>query len=72
MIALPVDKNCCNKFHLVGCRSIELVEKVVQSCKIIHNEMFEFIAYQTQNDYLISRLTPSSFFIECKGKDTDN
>ena len=72
MIALPVDKNCCNKFHLVGCRSIELVEKVVQSCKIIHNEMFEFTAYQTQNDYLISRLTPSSFFIECKGKDTDN
>ena len=71
MIALPVDTNCCNKFHLVGCRSIELIEKVVHSCKC-HKEMFEFTAYQTQNDYLRSRLTPSSFFIECSGTSADN
>ena len=71
MIALPVDTNCCNKFHLVGCRSIELIEKVIQACKS-HQEMFEFTAYQTQNDYLMSRLTPSSFFIECKGASTNN
>ena len=68
---MPVDTNCCNKFHLVGCRSIELIEKVVHSCKC-HKEMFEFTAYQTQNDYLRSRLTPSSFFIECSGTSADN
>ena len=71
MIALPVDTNCCNKFHLVGCRSIELIKNVVQSCKN-HKEMFEFTAYQTPNDYLNYRLTPSSFFVECKGRSTDN
>lgn len=74
MIAMPVDTNCCNKFHLVGCRSIELIEKVVQTC-ISRQEMFVFTAHQTQNDYLMSRLTPSSFFIECKGiqgRNTDN
>ena len=66
MIALPVDMNCCNKFHLVGCRSLKLIDAIYQSCKS-HNEMFEFSSYQTQNDYLTARLTPSSFFIECKG-----
>lgn len=71
MIALPVDVNCCNKFHLVGCRSIKLTKNIIQACKS-HQEMFEFTAYQTQNDYLMSRLTPSSFFIECKGTSRDN
>ena len=71
MIALPVDTNCCNKFNLVGCRSIKLIKNVIQACKS-HQEMFEFTAYQTQNDYLMSRLTPSSFFIECKGTSKDN
>lgn len=70
LIALPVEKDCCNKFHLVGCRSLNLLHSVMEICDK-HKNSFRFHAYQTTNGYLMSRLTPSSVFIECTGKCSD-
>ena len=70
LIALPVEKDCCNKFHLVGCRSLNLLHSVMEICDK-HKNSFRFHACQTTNDYLMSRLTPSSVFIECAGKCSD-
>lgn len=70
LVALPVEKDCCNKFHLVGCRSLNLLHSVMGICDK-HKNSFRFHAYQTTNDYLMSRLTPSSVFVECSGKSSD-
>ena len=70
LIALPVEKNRCNKFHLVGCRSLILLHSIMKICDENKNS-FRLHAYQTKNNFLMSRLTPSSVFVECAGKSSD-
>ena len=65
-VILPVTTDSCNKFRLIGCRSLSVLNKIRDICRK-HQEMFRFQVEQTTDDYLIERLTPSSIFIEATG-----
>ena len=65
-IILPVTVNSCNKFRLIGCRSLSMLHRVREICRN-HQEMFRFQIEQTSDDFLIERLTPSSIFVETTG-----
>lgn len=66
IVILPVTTNSCNKFRLIGCRSISMLNSIRGICRN-HQEMFRFQVEQTSDDFLIERLTPSSVFIEATG-----
>ena len=66
LVILPVTTNSCNKFRLIGCRSISMLKSIREICRN-HQEMFRFQVEQTSDDFLIERLTPSSVFIEATG-----
>lgn len=68
---LPVTNNSCNKFRLIGCRSLSMLNEVRVICRN-HQEMFRFQVEQTSDDFLIERLTPSSIFVEATGSLTDD
>ena len=71
MMCLPVDMDQCNKFHLVGCRSIYMLHLIQKECRK-HREILAFQFNKADDIYLKYRLTPSSIFVEVKGTSIDN
>lgn len=70
-VCLPVERDYCNKFHLMGCRPIFMVKKLQHQCRA-HREMLAFQFYQTNDIYLMNRLAPSSIFIEANGNEAND
>lgn len=66
-IPLPVEKDHCNEFRLIGCRPLYLVRKIMNVC-IVHMEMLFFHSLGINDNYLKTRLTPSNIYVQAKDK----
>lgn len=70
-VLLPVDeKEQSNKMRLVGCRSIDLINKLQEECK--RHDFLGFHFFYPSYNYMQERLTPSSIFIEVKGNELND
>lgn len=71
MMSLPVNTEQCNKFHLIGCRPIFIVQELQRRCRK-HQELLAFQFNKPDDLFLKNRLTPTSIFIEAKGNSISN
>lgn len=71
LFPLNVATDQCNKFRLVGCRPLNLLREMQNTCRK-HRESLAFRFYETDNNYLCTRLTPTSVLLEVNGSEADN